>query len=129
MRRLTGAIIVGLLVALLAVPVGLFAQQLPVPVEKSVFPGTTTLQYAGQTFVFTSSVQLRVSFKANTDKEIEITVRAAASRSTDPYSSTGSQTEQLVINWKNFNEDIYNGNPPTQPWTGVLNTEGGWTEK
>ena len=129
MKRLTAAITVCLVLSFMLIPAALVADQLPVPMEKSVFPGVTTIQYAGQTLVFTTSTALKVSFRANTANEIEVTVKASGTRSTDPYSTTGETTDQLVINWKNFNQDIYDGQPPTQPWTGVLNTEGGWTEK
>lgn len=129
MKRLTAAITVCLVLSCMLIPAVLVADQLPVPMEKSVFPGVTTIQYAGQTLVFTTSSMLKVTFRANTANEIEVSVKTATARSTNPYSTTGEVTDQLVINWKNFNEDIYNGQPPSQPWTGVLNTEGGWTEK
>jgi hypothetical protein len=37
--------------------------------------------------------------------------------------------ETLQIDWETFDERLYDGEPPSETWTGILNTEGGWTEK
>jgi hypothetical protein len=129
MKKLTGAVIACLVMSLLAMPVTLLGEQLPAPAEKSIYPGITTIQYAGQTFVFTSSTSLRVNFHMVTLTTFEITVRTTASRGTGGPQGSSPATDQLVINWKNFNADIYDDEPPSAPWTGLVDTEGGWTEK
>lgn len=127
MKRLAGAVTLCLVMALLVLPAAPVSGQLARNVEKAVFPGSTTVQYAGQTFVFNTSVHLRVNLRMLSQTRIEMTVRTMSYEI--PQEVYG--TPALTIEWMNFNETVYDDDPPSisTPWTGVLDTEAGWTEK
>lgn len=125
MKRTIGAITLCLVMALLVFPAAPASGQLARNVDKAIYPGTTTIQYAGQTLVFSTSAYLKVSLKMLTLTQIEMTVRTLDYNMPQELYGTSS----LTIEWVNFNETVYSDNPPAVPWTGVLDTEAGWTEK
>lgn len=114
-----------MIVALVAVPVLLSAQQLAVPVDRSVFPGVTTIQYANQTLVFTTPVALRVKLAVLPSGVIQLRFKAQTTASAGQRSASLGQT---VIFWQQAAEDLYNGAPPGT-WVDLPFGEGGWTEK
>lgn len=116
-----------LITFLTTIPSSLVSQQLPVPVERSVFPGVTTIQYAGQTLVFTTSVPLRVKLRADAVDKIVLRFRSQTTGddTSSPLSLFGSQT---VIFWEQAADELYNGQAPPD-WVDIPLNEGGWTEK
>jgi hypothetical protein len=127
MKLYARAISALLIVAFLTAPSLLAAQALQAPVDRSVFPGVTTIQYANQTLVFTTAVPLRVKLQVLASGIVELRFKAQQTRSTTGgnQSSAGGQT---VIFWEQAGEDIFNGSA-SGDWTDIPLTEGGWTEK
>lgn len=125
MRVVTGAILALMLVVALVSPGLLTAQQLPMPMQKIIYPGATTVEYAGETLVFTTSVALLAKFQFISATEIEVTV----STHTGGRAAASAPGNILRIYWQNEDEYIYDGEPPEEEWTGILLTEGGFTEK
>ena len=124
MRVVTGTIFALMLVVALVSP-GLMAQQLPMPLQKIIYPGATTVEYAGETLVFTTSVALVANFHFISVNEIEVIVRThSGGRAT-----TNAPGNMLRIYWQDEDRFIYDGEPPEDEWTGILLTEGGFTEK
>lgn len=115
-----------LLVVALVLPGILTAQQLPVPKTVAVFPGVMNVDYAGQTFVITTPVKLSVKFETISWTEIKITVKTGPSHRTGVSPAPG---QTLQIYWEEGDEIIYEGDPPAEEWTGIVLTEGGFTEK
>jgi hypothetical protein len=128
MRGLTGAIFTVIIVIALALPGLSAAQQLPMPMQKSILPGVTHVDYAGQTFVFTTAVKLTAKFEAAFPNEIRITIKTAPShRSGGSLAPSG--TPVLRIYWLEGDEVVFEGDPPEDPWSDIILTEGGFTEK
>ncbi|MDH3215660.1 MAG: hypothetical protein OEN01_05105 [Candidatus Krumholzibacteria bacterium] len=115
------------IIAFLIVPSTVISQQLPVPVEKSVFPGVTTIQYAGHTLVFTTSVALKVKLRPVDSTKIILAFKAY-SRDQLQGPATAAGPGQTVVFWENTGEEIYNDAAPGE-WNEIPLTEGGWTEK
>lgn len=101
------------------------ADQLPVPITEAVFPGVTRINYANQTFVFTTTVKLSAHFEYLLPGEIHMKVKLAGTR--DGMALAPGQ--MLRIYWENGDETLYDGTPPDGEWTGIVLTEGGMTEK
>ena len=114
-----------LIIGLLAVPMLSPAQQIARPIDKSVFPGVTTISYANQTLVFTTPVALRVKLEVLASGKIQLRFKAQTGRTIGQQSAAMGQT---VIFWQEAAEDLYSG-PPPEDWTDVPFGEGGWTEK
>lgn len=103
------------------------AQQLPVPTIVAVFPGLTEVPYAGETFIFTSTVKLSAKFEWIGGDQIRIQVRTSAgSVASGPMELAPGPV--LKICWEGHDDCLYNGTPPAE-WTGIVRTEGGFTEK
>ena len=103
------------------------AQQLPVPTTIAVFPGITEFEYAGETFIFTTTVKLSAKFEWIGGNEIRIQIR------TNPGAAASGSMElvpgpTLKICWEGHDDCIYDGVPPGE-WSGIVRTEGGFTEK
>ena len=128
MIRCGKALIALIIMGLLVMPSAVGAQGLPIPIEKAVLPGVSTIQYAGQTFVFTTSVGLKVRFHAISAGEFEMEVRSLQGHGSG-HPNASSPTDEIVIDWKEFNQRLLDGDASKLPWDGLLNTEGGWTEK
>lgn len=117
------------IVLLIAFSAPAFADQLPAPLEKDLFPGTTSLSYAGQNFVFKTSVPIHVSFVSKGFTLIELKFKVQTAAGGRGASSNSSPDDQIAIYWNEWGVDVYNGPPPIQEWEGILNTESGFTEK
>jgi hypothetical protein len=130
MKSISCLIIAFVAIALIA-PLPASSQGLLVPVDKVVVPGVSTVQYAGQTFVVNSPIVLYLEFRPVSANEFELTVKTDKSGSGGAMGGAQGEEEtlQLVITWKNFNQDIYDDQPPLEPWTGLLDLEGGFAEK
>jgi hypothetical protein len=116
----------GLMVLVLLVAAVCVADQLPIPITEKIAPGTAEVVYAGNTFVFTTSVKLTAKFQFFLPNRIEIRVSSqyTGTEGPDPVSSA-----TVSIYWQDGDETLYNGAPPTSEWTGLVLTEGGLTEK
>jgi hypothetical protein len=124
-RALAVLFVLALLVT--AAPAICTAQQLPVPTTVAVFPGVTEVPYAGQVFIITTTVKLSAKFEWIGGNEIRIQVRTN-------LGSTGSSPMELApgpvlkICWEGHDDCLFDGTPPPE-WTGIVRTEGGFTEK
>ena len=125
MKVVTGTIFALMLVVALMSPGFLTAQQLPMPMQKIIYPGATTVEYASETLVFTTSVPLAAKFQFVSASEIEVSVRTHSSGRAGSY----APGNMLRIYWQEEDLWLYDGEPPDEEWIGILQTEGGFTEK
>lgn len=127
MKVLARLLVVVVVAALLLTPLSVLADQIPMPLQKKIAPGVTTVNYAGQNLRFTTPIGLVVKFDPITETRIRLTVRAYGSAS----ATQGGQVAVISIYWENWGSDVYTGSAPTasNPWEGVLNSESGFTEK
>ena len=123
MKSRVGVLSALLIVAFLAVPALVAADQIPVPIERSVFPGVTTIQYANQTLVFTTAEPLKVKLRVVPAGHVELSFKRAPERA-----SGATKSGQTVIFWQESAETIYASAAP-DGWFDIPLTEGGWTEK
>jgi hypothetical protein len=126
MKAVTRLLVVSVVLATILVPLTLFADQLPIPLDKKLSPGVTDVTYAGQTLRFSTPVPLVIRFEPQTITQIKLTVRAYGSPAGGAQGVSGGQ---LSIYWQNWDTDVYSGPPPSADWEGILNTESGFTEK
>jgi hypothetical protein len=124
MKRL-GMPILAVVVVLAMVYVPCQGDQLPMPVTEMVFPGTTRITYADQTFVFTTEVRLSATFVYKSPGEIHIRVKTAA----PPERLAPGLEQAFRIYWEEKDEVIFDGLTSGGGWTGIVRTEGGMTEK
>ncbi|UCG50654.1 MAG: hypothetical protein JSW58_10630 [Candidatus Latescibacterota bacterium] len=125
MRVFPRILLAFVLAVVLASPGALMAQQLPLPMQKAIPQGITTVEYAQQTLVFTTSVPLIANFQFISENEIEVRVRTRSSG----QQGGNAPGNILRIWWEEGDEFIYDGEPPEEEWSGILLTEGGFTEK
>jgi hypothetical protein len=125
MKALSRLLLIGVILAAMIVPFTAISGELAAPLVTSVSPGQTTLHYAGQDLRFTTDVALKIELSAPEPGKIRLTVMA---RGVPPGSS--SANTQIQIYWENWDNEIYEGPPPVgEPWSGILLTESGFTEK
>jgi hypothetical protein len=118
-----------LAVLALLVPSFGFAGGLPQPLEKKVLAGTSTVVYAGQTLRFTTPVNLILRCEPESETRFKITVGVYPGTPL-PNGPETVAAQNLNIYWSNFGTDVYNGGVPVmEPWTGWLNTEGGFVDR
>lgn len=122
MRKLSAVLFaVGLVISVVAV-----AEQIAVPKTVAVFPGVTRVLYAGETFVFTTTVKLSATFEAVYPNRVQVKIR------TSPIVRdhlAPAVDDVLRIYWEDGDETLYDGTPPENEWSGFVLTEGGLTEK
>ncbi len=119
--------LVCLLIFIISVPATVLSDQLPAKLEQSVFPGVTEITYAGENFVFDTTVSIHVTFTALGPTRIELKFKVLAQRSVG--GNIPAQENQIQIDWLNWDTELYSGSPPTDPWGVILDTESGYTEK
>jgi len=124
MKKLSAVVFFFVLVAAIGSSVCM-AQQLPAPKTEAVFPGVTSVLYAGETFVFTTTVKLSAKFEWIGGNQIRIQVRTS---STPRQGMELAPGQALRIYWEDEDETLYDGTPPSE-WSGIVLTEGGFTEK
>jgi hypothetical protein len=108
-------LVVGL--AVLSMHAPLRAEELPL--EKTA-AGTTTLTYAGQTFRVNATAAVKIRFEEPSSGVIRITM----------VSDDGASPGKLSLYWVDFQKYIYLGQIPlSEPWTGTLNSEGGFVDR
>lgn len=128
MKLLRIALTALVLLALLVPTAGL-GDELLLPLERKVQPGTTTIAYGGQTLRFTTPVALLLKIEAVSATRYRLTVSLYPGTSPPPTPTLTAEST-LNIYWTNVGTDVYNGDVPVgDPWTGVLNTEGGFVER
>ncbi|NIM19256.1 MAG: hypothetical protein GTO51_02645 [Candidatus Latescibacteria bacterium] len=129
MRMVLKFSFVCLLVLAILIPAAALFGQLPQKMEKFILPGTTHVSYAGQNFIFTTSTSLQVTFMATDINKIRITVKVRLARGEFRDVIPNAGGSELQILWVNWNSELYSGEPPDDPWTVILDTESGYTEK
>lgn len=109
-------LVVGLSVLSLHVPVSR-AEELPL--EKTT-AGTTTLLYGGQTFRVNSSAVVKIRFEMVSPTQIRLTL----------VSDDGASAGKVSVYWVEFQKYVYIGQIPlSEPWSGTLDTEGGFVDR
>lgn len=119
--------LVCLLIFIISVPATVLSDQLPAKLEQSVFPGVTEIAYAGENFVFDTTVSIHVAFTALGPTRIELKFKVLGQRSVG--GNIPAQEDQIQIDWLNWDTELYSGSPPEDPWGVILDTESGYTEK
>ena len=128
MRMVPKIALVFLLVVAVMMPTLALADQLPDRMEKTLYPGETGVTYAGQNFVFNTTVIIHITFIPLDINKIELKVKTMPTRG-EPSGDQTQGEELLYIDWLNWNDVLYNSTPPTAPWGIILDTESGYTEK
>ncbi len=108
--------------------VSAFGDSLPLPLEKKVPAGESTIQYAGQTLRFTSSVPLYVRLEPVTETRIRFRVKVYPGHPI-PTGPVGTAENSLEIYWVNIGNDIYDGGISSETIEGTLDTEGGFVDR
>ncbi len=129
MKRLLpriAALVLGLLLVFGAVVAQ--GDSLPIPLEKKVTIGQSTIYYAGQTIEITTTVPLLVRLEPVTMTRIQYRIRVQPGYPL-PSGPEGSAGNNLLIRWVNFGEDIYEGGVPSGVIEGILDTEGGFVDR
>jgi len=87
--------------------------------EKRAAAGTVTLEYAGQSFRVNATAAIKIRFELLNDTTIHLTL-----------ATDDSSPGKVSIYWINFSKYVYLGQIPlSEPWTGDLNTEGGFVDR
>jgi hypothetical protein len=109
-------LVVGLAVVSMHAPVSR-AEELPL--EKTA-AGTTALTYAGQTFRVNTTAAVKIRFEEPSPGLIRITM----------VSDDGASPGKVSLYWVDFQKYVYIGQIPlSEPWSGTLNTEGGFVDR
>lgn len=101
---------------------------LPLPIEKKVSVGESTVLYAGQTLRFTTTVPLLLRLEPMSLTQIQFRIRVHPGYAV-PSGPVGSSENSLKVHWVNIGTDIYEGGIPSGVIEGVLNTEGGFVDR
>ena len=111
--------------ALMLFPLAAVSDQLPAPLERSLFPGTSVIYYANQTLTFTTDVPLQVIPLPLDETRIQLKfkTRGGAQGGSAPAATA------VEIFWEDWESEIYSGSAPLTWWQGILCTESGFTEK
>lgn len=120
--------VVALSLALVFGAVSAFGDALPLPLEKKVVVGESTVEYAGQVLRFTTTVPLLVRLDPVSTTRIQFKVKVHPGFPV-PTGPAGTAENSLTIYWVNFGTGIYEGGAPSGVLEGVLNTEGGFVDR
>ncbi len=126
MSRLRAWVALVLVAAVVLVPLAAGADQLPLPLEKKLAAGTTVVEYAGQHIRFSTPVPLLVRLEPVTATRIRLRFSAYPG-----VPSAASPSTTLSVFWEDFGNSIYEGAvpPETDPWDGLMLTEGGFIDR
>ena len=116
----------GLVVLLCAVSA--FGDGIQMPLEKKILAGESSVEYAGQTFRFTTSVPLFVRFDSVGPTKVQYKVRVQVGYPL-PSAPAGTAENTVAIQWVNVGEELYNGGAPSGWVEGILDTEGGFVDR
>jgi len=125
MKALSKLFMVSLTLALVLVPLATMSGQLAEPLKKTVIPPQETILYAGQTLKFTMDVPLKVTLMDMGTGKILLKIRSDI---TLPAGDAPA-SNNVIIHWADWGNEIYNGTAPDDPWSVYLLTESGFTEK
>jgi hypothetical protein len=127
MRIVPRVLIACVLLSSLLAPSVLMAGELTYspPLERTILPGATTVRYANQTLEFTTTSPIILKLEVIAPGLIDITV-SSKSHSRPPGNSP--EGDSLEIVWKDWQLYLYDGVVPDW-WSGIMNSEGGFTEK
>ena len=130
MKSMAKAIIAVFVIACLFAPVSTQSQSLELPLQKDLFPGTHTIVYGGQSFVFQTAVLIRVDLRFTSLTMFEVTVKRHPHAPPASGASASPGGEPLFITWEDYQTLMYDGDAPSDGWTAEIDlTEGGWVEK
>ena len=116
----------GLVVLLCAVSA--FGDGIQMPLEKKLPAGESSVEYASQTFRFTTSVPLFVRFDSLGPTKIQYKVRVQSGYPI-PSGPAGTTENTVAIQWVNVGTELYNGGAPSGWVEGILDTEGGFVDR
>lgn len=122
MRTVSRILAAAILLTLVLSPLVASADQLPLPLEKKLLPGTNVIAYSDQYFRFVSPVRLYVKLNPVSPSSIRLEVRIYGS-------PTGTSDDSIQIEWMNWGANIHVGTLPESGLDTILNTESGMTEK
>jgi hypothetical protein len=125
MKALSKLFVVATLLAVVLVPIDTMSDELAVPLSKKVLPPGETIQYAGQSLKFDTTVPLRVRLLDMGPGRVRLTFWAIGGGT--PGDAPASL--ELIVKWLNWNNEIYSGSAPLTAWQVDLLTESGFTEK
>jgi hypothetical protein len=128
MKALSKLVLASVLLVLLVAPSTSMSDRMPAPIVQVVEPGQSTILYAGQSLRFTTDVPLKLSLTPLEPGRIHMKVKAIIPRG-GGGNAPASGSEIVEIFWLNWDNEIYDGPPPENPWEGILLTESGFTEK
>jgi len=117
MKRFIRALLLAVGVATIFVaPRSLLAQEMPLEKCSS---GAWSVEYSGQHFRVSSTVAVKLRFELLSPSTIKVSV----------VSETG-ESGRATIYWSEFSKYIFTGQVPVgEPWTGSLDTEGGFVDR
>jgi hypothetical protein len=125
MKALSKLLVVSVTLAVVLLPIATLSGDLAEPLKKVVNPPQETIHYSGQTLKFTTSVPLKVTLMDMGNGKILLKFR---SEGVLPGGNAPSSNE-VIVDWEDWNNKIYNGAAPDDPWSVYLLTESGFTEK
>ena len=113
--------------ALVLMPLIAFGEAMPLPLEKKISAGVTTVQYANQDFRFSTPVALVIKF----DPISETSFRMRFWQYNSAEVPASSAVTVVDVDWTTWGNDVYDGAPPPEasPYDNVFYSESGFTEK
>jgi hypothetical protein len=127
MKALSKVVVAIVLVALLLAPSALMSDKLPAPYQTIIDPGQTTIDYFGQQLKFTTDVPLKLNLVPLEPGRLYMKFKALSATGGGGAPAQGG--DNVEIYWQNWDNELYDGPPPEDPWENVLLTESGFTEK
>jgi len=128
MKRLRLLVTALALVASL-IPAFVSADQIYAPLEKKIPAGTTTIVYAEQVLKFTTPAPLKVVCEELTPGYVQVSM-VVYPGTQFPNGPASYSYESVTLYWANYSTTVYEGSVPiSDPWVGVLATEGGFVDR
>ena len=117
MRRFVRALLLAAgLATIFVAPRAPVAQEMPLEKSSS---GAWSVEYGGQHFRVSATVAVKLRFELTSPTTIKVSV----------VSETG-ETGRATIYWSEFQKYIFTGQIPVgEPWTGSIDTEGGFVDR
>lgn len=128
MKALSKVVLASLIVVLLLAPSASMSDKLPAPYQTIIAPGQTTIDYFGQQLRFTTDVPLKLNLVPLEPGRLfmKFNPLPAGGGGGNAPAAGGDHVE---IYWQNWDNELYDGPAPENPWENVLLTESGFTEK
>lgn len=125
MKALSKLLVVSLSLALVLVPLATLSGDLAEPLKKVVNPPQETINYAGQTLKFTTTVPLKVTLMDMGTGKVLLKFRAEGGLP----AGDAPASNDVIVDWEDWGNELYNGAAPEDTWSIYLLTESGFTEK